>query len=66
MVVFLSWDIEYRSREVMLQLSEALNRPQLEYCVRFCSPRYRKDVIALKRVERRFTRILFVMEQFIY
>ena len=40
----------------MLELYGTLVRPQLDYCVQFWSPHYRKDVIALERVQRRFTR----------
>ena len=42
----------------MLQLYRTLVRPHLEYCVQFWSPHYEKDVEALERVQRRFTRML--------
>jgi len=42
----------------MLQLYKTLVQPHLEYCVQFWSPNYRKDVEALERVQRRFTRML--------
>jgi len=45
-----------------LELYRALVRSQLEYCVQFWSPHYRKDVIAREGVQRRFTRMLPGME----
>ena len=50
----------------MLELYRTLVRPQLEYCVQFWSPHYRKDVIALEGVQRRFTRMLPGMEHLSY
>ena len=57
-LAFIGRGIEFRSREVMLQLYKTLVRPHLEYCVQFWSPHYKKDVEALERVQRRFTRML--------
>ena len=37
-----------------MELNKTLVRPQLEYCMLFWSPHYRKEVIALERVQRRF------------
>ena len=42
----------------MLKLYKTLVRPHLEYCVQFWSPYYRKDIIQLERVQKRFTRML--------
>ena len=50
----------------MLELYRTLVRPQLEYCVQFWSPHFRKEVIALERVQRRFTRMLPGMEHLSY
>ena len=52
---------EYRSRDVLLQLYRALVRPHLEYCVQFWSPFLRKDVLAPKGMQRRFTRLILGM-----
>ena len=41
-------------------------RPQLEWCAQFWSPHYRKDVIALEGVQKRFTRMLPGMEHLRY
>ena len=38
----------------------------MEYCVQFWSPDYQKDVEALERVEKRFTRMLPDMEGISY
>jgi len=61
-LAFIGRGIEFRSRNVMLQLYKTLVRPHLEYCVQFWSPHYKKDVEALERVQRRFTRMLPGME----
>ena len=65
-LAFTSHGIEYKSKELMLELYTALVRQQLEYRVQFWSPHYRKDVIALEGVQRRFTRKLPGMEYLSY
>ena len=65
-LVFINRGVDYKSREVMLELYGTLVRPQLEYCVQFWSPHYRKDVIALEGVQRKFTRMLPGMEHLSY
>ena len=58
MLAFIARGIEYKSREVLLQLFWVLVRPQLEYCVQFWSPHLHKDILALEGVQRRFTRLI--------
>eukprot|EP00061_Rhincodon_typus_P005174 g24384.t1 len=41
-------------------------RPLLEYCVLFWMPSYKKDIIKLERIQKRFTRMLLGMEYFSY
>ena len=36
-LAFINRDIDYKSREVMMELYRTLVRPQLEYCVQFWS-----------------------------
>lgn len=57
-LAFINRGLEFKSHGVMLQLYRTLVRPHLEYCVQFWSPHYKKDVEALERVQRRFTRML--------
>ncbi|XP_059831389.1 uncharacterized protein LOC132397106 [Hypanus sabinus] len=66
LLAFISRGIEFKSREVMMQLYKTLVRPHLEYYVQFWLPHYRKDVEALERVQRRFTRMLPGLESMDY
>eukprot|EP00061_Rhincodon_typus_P008708 g31569.t1 len=58
MLAFIAQFFEYRSGDVMLTSYRILVRPLLEYCVEFWLLRSRKDIIKLKRVQKRFTRML--------
>ena len=58
--------IEFKNWQVTLQLYRILVRPHLEYSVQFWSPHCQKDVEALERVQKRFTRMLPGMEGISY
>ena len=46
----------------MLELYKTLVRPQLEFCVQPWNPHYKRNVIALERVQRRFARMFPELE----
>ena len=50
--------ISSRSREVILPIFAALVRLQLEYCIQFWAPHFRRDVDSIERVQRRATHMI--------
>ncbi|XP_067839643.1 guanine deaminase [Heptranchias perlo] len=54
------------SSEVILSLYRALVRPQLKYCAQFWSSCYKKDIEALEKVQKRFTRMITELRGYNY
>ena len=58
LIGFIGRTFEHKTEKVILTLYNSLVRPNLEYCVQFWSPYYRKDIDKLERVQRRVTKMI--------
>jgi len=58
LVDFIGRSFDLKSEKVLLTLYNSLVRPQLEYCVQFWSPYYKKDIEKLDKIQRRLTKMI--------
>ena len=66
MLGYIVESVKFKSREVMFKLYNALVRPHLQYYFQFWSPRYKNNIAALERVQRRATRIIPGLKGMLY
>lgn len=57
---------EYKSWDIILQIHKMLVRLHLEYCLQFWSLHFRKDMVAIEREQRKFTRKLNAIDSCSY
>jgi len=53
-------------REMTVPLCSALERPMVEHCIQVSGPQHRKDEEHLERFQRRFTKMIKLLEHLSY
>ena len=67
--VLLQQHRQIRSRAALLAeitLYSVLARQHLEYCVQFCSPQFKREMVRLERAQRKAAKMITEMEHLLY
>ncbi len=58
MLAFINENFSFKNKNVILTLYISLNRPHVEYAVKFWSPHHSKDIAQLEAVQRKVTKMI--------
>ena len=63
---FTARNFKYKSKELILPLYKSLVRPHLEHAVQFWSPHLRRDIDKIEKIQRRATKMVPEIRNYIY